>query len=158
MIFSVITAAIIVQVSNGHSVRIVLDDDTPSPRIINLEEILIFKGNEKLSIGSLEISFTGGNALFPASLCNDENADSFCHSAIEYDHELSRFLQIEDNPSLVINSSSNTFDKIIVVNRLGFEERIVGAKIFVCNSHGGTLWTSTFHDAKQIYVFTVSTG
>lgn len=157
MIFSVIIAAIIVQVSNGYSVRIVLDDDTPSPRIINLEEILLFKDNEKLSIGSLEISFTGGNALFPAILCNDENAESFCHSAIEYDHELSRFLQIEDNPSLVINSS-NAFDKIIVVNRMGFEERIVGAKIFVCNSQGGTLWTSVFQDAKQIYVFTVSTG
>jgi hypothetical protein len=158
MFLSIISIVLFFDMSNGYSLRILLDDDIPSPHIINLEEIMLFSGGEKLPVNSLDISFTGGKSLFPASLCNDENAEGFCHSAIEYNDGLGHFLQDNDETSLVINSHSKDFDKIIVVNRVGFEERIVGAKIFVYDSVGTTLWTSVFQEAKQIYVFSVSTG
>ncbi len=44
-------------------------------------------------------------------------------------------------------------DKIVILNRLKYEERIVGGKIYLLNSHGEKNWEATFQDSNEIYVF-----
>ena len=47
-------------------------------------------------------------------------------------------------------------DKIVIINRLKYEDRIVGGKIYLLDSSSSAkIWETTFKDSNEIYVFDI---
>ena len=114
---------------------------------LNLAEVQLFNNGVQIPRELLTVTLSSTYSIYQASLCNDGLTDNFCHSD-----------PLDPNPTLTIVSPV-VFDKVVVYNRVGYQNRIRGATITATVS--GQSKATTFPDspgAALTYLFSSSSS
>ena len=110
--------------------------------LINLGEVTILNNGVSISRSLLTFGLSSVHAGLTASLCNDGDMNSFCHSDSS-----------DPSPTLTVTIPGD-FDEILVTNRVNCcQIRIVGATIIIKNSAGVEMWNSFFSYETLKYRF-----
>lgn len=133
------------------ALQVIIKQDT-NDRIINLSEIELHQNKRKLP--HFLMNFSLSSAYFPASSCNDGDLTTFCHSGLYFDVETDRYEGLTSE--LRIATKYAYFNKIIIHNRVGYENRIIGATISILDEDGIKLWDAVFSSPSIYYDFDVS--
>ena len=113
---------------------------------INLTEIKIFDE------AGIDVTF---NATARQDTDYKNDPESYPASNV-LDNDFTNFQHNNSEGSLYIDLKEETNIKsIVVINRAGFEERIVGGVIEIRDSQGSTVWESTFNQPQLVYTFNV---
>jgi hypothetical protein len=111
--------------------------------IINLAEVQLFNNNVQIPRESLQFTLSSTyNEDTRASMCNDGNLNTLCHSGTS-------------NPSLTIVSAA-AFDRVVVYNWNQFPHRIQGSTITA--TVDGQSQATIFPSAASVYTFLLSSS